>query len=109
MGMLYLLILSLSMGGMVLCDHRWRLAFFYDPRRAWALCGACTALFLVWDALGIATGSFFRGSSAFMTGIELAPELPIEEPIFLFFLSYLTLNLISAFRRFFRSREQRFP
>ncbi|MDN6647329.1 MAG: lycopene cyclase domain-containing protein, partial [Corynebacterium flavescens] len=54
----------------------------------------------------IATGTFFRGGSPYMTGIELAPELPVEEPIFLFFLSYLTLNLISAFRRLFSSRQE---
>ncbi|WIM73435.1 hypothetical protein QP028_04065 [Corynebacterium suedekumii] len=56
------------------------------------------ALFLAWDALGIITGSFYRGASGYMTGIELAPEMPLEEPIFLFFLTYLTLNLTSAAR-----------
>lgn len=33
-----------------------------------------------------------------MTGIELAPEMPLEEPIFLFFLAFLTINLTSAVR-----------
>lgn len=106
MAAVYLLILGFSLLGMFLCDHRWRLTFFHDARRAWLLCVACTVLFLVWDALGIATGTFFRGGSPYMTGIELAPELPVEEPIFLFFLSYLTLNLISAFRRLFSSRQE---
>ena len=33
-----------------------------------------------------------------MLGIELAPEMPLEEPVFLFFLTYLTLNLTSGSR-----------
>ena len=53
----------------------------------------------VQNALGIATGTFFRGDSPFMTGVELAPEMPLEEPIFLFFLTYLTLNVTSGARK----------
>lgn len=33
-----------------------------------------------------------------MTGIELASELPLEEPVFLFFLTYLTINVVSFTR-----------
>lgn len=97
----YLTILLVTIGCMVLCDWRWRLTFFHDARRA-ALISVCMlALFLAWDALGIVTGSFYRGGSGYMTGIELAPEMPLEEPIFLFFLTYLTLNLTSAARMLF--------
>ena len=38
-------------------------------------------------------------------GIELAPELPLEEPIFLVFLCYLVMNLFQLFRRFIQSRS----
>ena len=94
----YLAILLASLGGMVLCDYRWKLAFFRDARRAAALSLSVVAIFLLWDALGIATGTFYRGDSPFMTGVELAPEMPLEEPVFLFFLAYLTLNLTAGAR-----------
>ena len=45
----------------------------------------------VWDVAGIAGGIFFRGESAIATGIVLAPELPIEEPVFLLFLVVCTM------------------
>ena len=50
--------------------------------------------FLVWDLVGIGLGIFFRGETAFMTGILLAPELPLEELFFLTLLCYLTMNLV---------------
>ena len=99
MSFFYLGFLAFSRAGMIICDHRWRLAFFHDAKRAWAICIIVVIAFLIWDALGIATGTFFRGGSPYMTGIELAPEMPLEEPIFLFFLTYLTINLTSFFRR----------
>lgn len=101
----YLAILLTTLVCMVLCDFRWRLTFFHGARRAWAVSAFMLVLFLVWDALGIITGVFFRGGSPFMTGIELAPEMPLEEPIFLFFLTYLTMNLTSGARLMLASRE----
>lgn len=103
----YLSVLLLSLGCMVLCDWRWKLAFFHDARRAATLSLALVAAFLLWDALGILTGSFFRGGSAYMTGVILAPELPLEEPLFLFFLTYLTLNLTSGARLLLDARDRR--
>lgn len=100
----YLSILIAVLICMVLCDWRWKLAFFLHTRRAAVLSLSLVAAFLVWDALGIATGSFFRGSSEYMTGVVLAPEMPLEEPIFLFFLIYLTLNLTSGARLLLASR-----
>lgn len=103
----YLIILLVTIGCMVLCDWRWKLAFFLDARRATALSIVMVAAFLLWDAFGIMTGSFFRGGSEYMTGVILAPEMPIEEPIFLFFLTYLTINLTSGARMILDSRERR--
>lgn len=94
----YLIILITALICMVLCDWRWKLTFFFDARRATVLTVAVVVAFLIWDAFGIATGSFFRGGSEYMTGVILAPEMPIEEPIFLFFLTYLTINLTSGAR-----------
>ncbi|WP_115684966.1 lycopene cyclase domain-containing protein [Corynebacterium senegalense] len=99
MAFAYLTFLLLSIVCMVLCDWRFTLAFFADARRAALLSAAVVALLLLWDALGIATGTFFRGDSPFMIGVELAPEMPLEEPIFLFFLTYLTLNVTSGARK----------
>lgn len=96
----YLSILLFTLACMMLCDWRWKLSFFLDARRATILCVSIVASFLLWDAFGIATGSFFRGGSEYMTGVVLAPEMPIEEPVFLFFLVYLTLNLTSGARLF---------
>ena len=95
----YLAFLVFSLAGMVLCDHRWKLAFFSDAKRATAVVTGCVAAFLLWDSVGIATGTFARGESSYMLGIELAPEMPVEEPVFLLFLSYLTLNLTGAARK----------
>lgn len=99
MGSFYLLALLGTIGCMVLCDWRWKLAFFLDTRRATIVSVILVAAFLVWDVLGIATGTFFRGSADYMTGILLGPEMPIEEPIFLFFLVYLLLNLTTGARK----------
>ena len=101
MNYIYLAFLLLTLVCMVICDHRWKLAFFLDATRAGLISIVTVGLFLVWDALGILNAVFYRGDSPYMLGIELAPELPLEEPIFLFFLTYLTLNLTSGSRIFF--------
>ena len=102
----YLIVLLVTIGCMVLCDWRWKLAFFLDARRATVLSLVVVAAFLLWDAFGIMTGSFFRGGSEYMTGVILAPEMPVEEPIFLFFLTYLTINLTSGARLLLDARER---
>lgn len=98
MSLLYLGLLVAFIGCMVLCDWRWRLAFFRDTRLAALLCLFVVVALLLWDAAGIISGTFFRGETEVMTGVELAPELPLEEPFFLFFLTYLTINLTSGAR-----------
>lgn len=102
----YLSILLFVLVCMVLCDWRWKLAFFLDARRATVLSLVVVAAFLLWDAFGIMTGSFFRGGSEYMTGVILAPEMPVEEPVFLFFLTYLTINLTSGARLLLDARER---
>ena len=106
MSFAYLIILLVTLACMVLCDWRWNLAFFHDARRATAISVSVVGAFLVWDALGIVTGSFYRGTSDYMTGVELAPEMPVEEPIFLFFLTYLTINLTSGARLLLDARAR---
>ena len=99
MGSVYLIVLLGTIGCMVLCDWRWNLAFFADWRRATVLSTVLVVAFLLWDVLGIVTGTFYGGEATYMTGILLGPEMPLEEPIFLFFLCYLLINLTAGARK----------
>lgn len=88
--------LLVSITGMAVLDHRFRLFFFHDARRAAVVLVAGVLFFVLWDLVGIATGVFFRGETEYMTGWLLAPELPVEEIGFLTLLCYLTMNLYVA-------------
>lgn len=87
----YLGALLLSLGGLALLDRRFTLAFWAAPRRAALTVGVGVALFLAWDLVGLALGIFARGDSPHMTGLLLAPELPVEEAFFLTLLCYCAL------------------
>ncbi len=91
----YLATLAVSLGGLAVIDRRWRLAFWAHPRRAAACVGAGVLGFLLWDVAGLLLGIFARGGSPHMTGLLLAPELPVEEAVFLTLLSY---NALLAWR-----------
>lgn len=104
MGILYLLALAISITGMVVLDRRFGLFFWRDARRAGIVLAAGVVFFLVWDLFGIGLGIFFRGETSFMTGLQLAPELPVEEVFFLTLLCYLSMNLYGAFSG--RRREE---
>jgi lycopene cyclase domain-containing protein len=106
-GFAYLAGLLAAIGCMVLIDARWRLVFWRAPVAAAVTVAAGVAFFLAWDAAGILLGVFFRGSSSIVTGVELAPELPLEEPVFLAFLCYLTLVLVLVVERMLRARAAR--
>lgn len=93
MGAIYLTALLVSLGCMLLLDWRFRLFFWRDAEAAAIVTIVGLAFFLVWDVAGIAAGIFFRGEAAIATGIVLAPELPLEEPIFLIFLVVCTMVL----------------
>ena len=96
MGLLYLVALAIALTGMVMLDRRFGLFFWRSARTAAVVLVAGVAFFLVWDLFGIGLGIFFRGETDFMTGLQLAPELPIEEVFFLTLLCYLTMNLYGA-------------
>ena len=51
-------------------------------------------------------GIFLHRDSPLMTGIMLAPELPLEEAFFLFFLSYLTMVLFTGLVQLLRWRAE---
>lgn len=95
-GFAYLAALAIALTGMVLLDRRFRLFFWRDWRRAAIVLPLGVAFFLIWDVAGIALGIFFRGQTDFMTGMLVAPELPLEEVFFLTLLSYNTMNAYTA-------------
>jgi lycopene cyclase domain-containing protein len=98
-GVLYLAALVMALSGMVALDRRLRLFFWSDARRATVVLAAGTGFYLAWDLAGIGLGIFFRGETDFMTGIRLAPELPVEEVFFLALLCYLTMNAYAVLTR----------
>ena len=110
----YLLILLVSLGGIIVLDARLRLVLWSAPGhvgptrgRAIAAVLVGTVFFLAWDAVGIATGVFVKGDSPYLLGIDLAPHLPIEEPVFLAFLCYLALVVHAAVIRVLAARGGR--
>ena len=108
MSLLYLLALLIALTGMVMLDRRFGLFFWASWRRALAVLIAGVAFFVVWDLAGIGLGIFFRGETSFMTGLQVAPELPVEELFFLTLLCYLTMNLYGfASRGLSRTRSAR--
>ena len=92
MSLLYLAALLIALTGMVLLDRRFRLFFWADARRAALVMLVGVAFFVAWDLAGIGLGVFFRGETVFMTGLQVAPELPVEELLFLTLICYLTMN-----------------
>ncbi|GAA1824500.1 lycopene cyclase domain-containing protein [Nesterenkonia flava] len=106
MGAVYLLLLLTSLGCMLLLDYRFRLFFWRDWISAAIVTVVGTVFFLIWDAFGIALDIFFRGDAVIATGIVLAPEMPLEEPIFLIFLVVCTMVLYTGSVRILHHRRR---
>lgn len=104
-GLAYLAVLAVSAAGIATIDHRWRLAAFRAPAATALAVTASVALLLTWDVLGVRSGVFFRGQTEFMTGLLVAPEIPVEEVVFLSFLSYLALVAANGVVRLVGSRR----
>ncbi len=105
-GFAYLGALLLSLAGLAIVDRRYRLVFWADWRRAVWTVGIGVVGFLVWDLLGLGLGIFARGASPHMTGLLLAPELPVEEAVFLTLLCYVALIAWRWFDHSARMRAQ---
>lgn len=84
---------------MGLIDFKHKLALFFQPLRTVITLAVAVVVFLIWDLVGIAMGIFFRGEGPYLTGITIAPELPIEEVFFLILLSYTILIAYLGFKR----------
>lgn len=91
MQFLYLGALLISIAGLALLDRRFKLAFWYAPKRAALTILAGVIIFLIWDIAGIALGIFLHGDSSYSLPFTLAPEFPIEEVFFLTLLCYSAL------------------
>ena len=106
MGVVYLLALLVSLTCVLLIDRRFRLFFWQDARSAIIVTVIGLVFFLLWDIAGISLGIFLRGGSPLATGILLAPEMPIEEPVFLVFLVVCTMVLYTGAQRILMKRRR---
>jgi len=100
----YLAGLIFSIIGLGLFDWRFKLGFSSNKRAALLATLLPLVFFLLWDGAGIALGIFFRGETSHLTGLLIAPELPLEELFFLFLLNYTTLTIFIAIKRMLAKR-----
>ena len=100
----YLLGLLFSIIGLGLFDWKFKLGFSTNRNAATLATVLPLIYFLLWDGAGIALGIFFRGETSHLTGILVAPELPLEELFFLFLLNYTTLTIFIAVKRVLAKR-----
>lgn len=107
MNLVYAASLLVSLACLIMLDVRFRLVFARAPVRSGIVLLIGLAFFIVWDAVGISLGVFRHVDSRWATGILLAPQFPLEELLFLVFLCYLTLVLISGWRHLRRRRAKR--
>ncbi|GHF21789.1 hypothetical protein GCM10011600_23500 [Pseudolysinimonas yzui] len=91
---------------MIVLDVRFKLFFAASPWRAAIVLVVGVAFFLAWDVAGITLGIFFRGNPDLLTGVLLAPELPLEELFFLVLLCYTTMNLYATASRWSSSARR---
>ena len=100
----YLIGLIFSIIGLALFDWRFKLGFSTNRKAASLATVLPLIFFLLWDGAGIALGIFFRGETSHLTGLLIAPELPLEELFFLFLLNYTTLTIFIAIKRMLAKR-----
>ncbi len=98
----YVAALLFSYGSMLWLDRRLKLVWWKDPSGALFVQGVAWVFFAAWDLLAIHFGIFYPGESRFMTGWRPILDLPLEECLFLVFLTYQTLvywELLQRWRR----------
>ena len=98
----YAFCILLAIGGVMLMDWHGKLGFWHDKRRTALAVFTGVALFVIWDLLGIHFGIFFKGNSPYMLGLEVWPEFPVEELLFLFLLCYMPLLIYRGVERGYR-------
>ncbi|MGO2005378.1 lycopene cyclase domain-containing protein [Arthrobacter rhombi] len=102
--MTYLVILLFLLGCMTALDARFGLFFWSHPWRSALVLCLGVVYFLSWDLWAITAGIFLHRDSPLMTGIMLADQLPVEEPVFLLFLSYQTMIAFTGSLAWLRHR-----
>ncbi|MBP2435871.1 lycopene cyclase domain-containing protein [Microbacterium amylolyticum] len=107
MSVLYLATLLICAACVVAVDLRFRLFLGKSPRAALAVLVIGAAFFIAWDLVGIATGIFARGETPYMTGLLLAPELPVEELVFLLFFCEVTMVTFCGAERIVAERRRK--
>lgn len=105
MSALYLAALLVSVGGLLVLDARYRLFLFTAPVRALVVLVAGVVGFLLWDLAGIGLGIFFEGRPSLLIGIDLAPQLPVEEVVFLVLLCLTAMESYGLARRLMGRRR----
>ena len=105
MSWLYLAGLLVSITGLVVVDARFRLFLFAAPLRAALVLALGVAGFLAWDVLGITAGIFFEGNRGLLVGLDLGPQLPVEEVAFLVLLCESTMVAATLARRVLERRS----
>jgi lycopene cyclase domain-containing protein len=96
--LVYAAALLVSLACLVLLDVRFALVFARTPRISSIVLLIGLVFFIVWDVVGISLGVFRHVDSRWASGVLLAPQFPLEELLFLVFLCYLTLVLLSGWR-----------
>ena len=110
MSLAYAGALLLSIAGLAVLDRRARILLFAgrtEAVRGAAVIAVGVTFFVLWDLVGIGLGVFFRGTTRYLSGLLVAPELPLEELGFLTLLSYLTLLVYLAAARWWLGRPAR--
>ncbi|UVY84153.1 lycopene cyclase domain-containing protein [Brachybacterium sp. NBEC-018] len=108
-GGLYLLCLCVPLLGMGTLDARYRLVLGRAARPALAVLAVGTVYFLSWDLAAIAAGHYGLGRSPALSGLMLAPHLPVEELVFVVVLAYTTLVLHALVARALARRRAPSP
>ena len=105
----YAVILLVSLGGLALCDQRWKLVAWKSnaaKKATIATIAALVGFFLIWDIAGIILGIFYT-NPRYTLGLNLVtPNLPIEEVFFLMLLVYSVLIVDAATKRYYTSRHK---
>jgi lycopene cyclase domain-containing protein len=106
----YAAILLVSIGGLMLCDRRWKLVAFRNKNAQKATLLTILvllALFLAWDIAGILLGIFYT-NPRYTLGLNIVtPNLPIEEVFFLILLIYSVLIIDAATKRHYIARHKK--
>ncbi len=87
----YLVFLLVGVCGLFFADAKYKLVFFYHAKAAIKTILILITILLLADIAGIKLDIFFT-NQRYVTGLHIiSPNLPIEELVFLFLLSYVTL------------------